>query len=45
MCLSDRGCWVVMSLSGRGLVVGSYVALCYGVRGRQLCAFLLGCWW
>jgi hypothetical protein len=46
-----------MCLSGRGLVVGSYVpfryevgvrqlcALLVGVGMRQLCAFVVGSWW
>jgi hypothetical protein len=43
MCLSERGLVeAVMRLSGRGLVIGSYVAFRVGVDGRQLCAFLVG---
>jgi hypothetical protein len=34
-----------MCLSGRGLVVGSYVTFSFGVVGRQLCAILVGDWW
>jgi hypothetical protein len=29
-----------MCLSGRGLVVGSYVTFSFGVVGRELCALL-----
>jgi hypothetical protein len=31
-----------MCLSGRGLLVGSYVPFRQGVFGRQLCAFEVG---
>jgi hypothetical protein len=37
--------YVVMCLSGRGLVVGIYVRFKETVGGRQLCALLLGGWW
>jgi hypothetical protein len=33
-----------MCLSGRGLVVLSYVIFCKGVTVRQLCAFLVRGW-
>jgi hypothetical protein len=31
-----------MCLSGRRLVVGSYLSFCWGFGGKQLCAFLVG---
>jgi hypothetical protein len=43
-CPPDRGLVVGSYVpSGRGFVVGSYVSFWWGVRVRQLCAFLACC--